>query len=153
MCLCRYTHTHTHTHTHTRVAHSIKETCLQCRRPEFNPWVGKISWRKEWISTPVFLPGKFHEQRSLVGDSPWDHKELDTTEGLQHIHTHAHIYFNTSISLLIFDYIFGQSFPILDMILEQAAAVAAAKSLQLQAGGLKKKKARIIHPIPDSLNQ
>ena len=32
--------------------------CLQCRRPEFNPWVGKISWRRKWQPTPVFLPGK-----------------------------------------------------------------------------------------------
>jgi len=33
-------------------------------------------------TTPVFLPGKSHEQRSLVGYSPWGHKELDTTERL-----------------------------------------------------------------------
>ena len=33
---------------------------LQCRRPGFNPWVGKISWRREWQPTPVFLPGEFH---------------------------------------------------------------------------------------------
>ena len=32
--------------------------CLQCRRSEFNPWVGKIPWRREWIVTPVFLPWK-----------------------------------------------------------------------------------------------
>ena len=80
ICVCVDTHTHTHAHTHTHMAHSIKETSLQCRRPDFNPRVGKIPWRKEWISTSVFLPGKFHEQRSPVGYSPWDHKELDTTE-------------------------------------------------------------------------
>ena len=45
-------------------------------------WVGKTPWRREWQPTPVFLPGKFHEQRSLAGYSPWDHKELDTTEKL-----------------------------------------------------------------------
>ena len=33
----------------------------------FNPWVGKILWRKEWLPTPVFLPGKFHGQRRLAG--------------------------------------------------------------------------------------
>ena len=33
-----------------------------------------------WLLTPVFLPGEFHEQRSLAGYSPWGHKELDTTE-------------------------------------------------------------------------
>ena len=32
--------------------------CLQCNRPGFNPWFGKIFWRMEWQSTPVFLPGK-----------------------------------------------------------------------------------------------
>ena len=32
--------------------------CLQCRRPGFNPWVGKIPWGKEWLPTPVFLPGE-----------------------------------------------------------------------------------------------
>ena len=52
----------------------------QCRRPELNPWVGKICWRREWLPTLVSLPGEFHGQRSLIGYSPWDHKELDTTE-------------------------------------------------------------------------
>ena len=42
--------------------------------------VRKISWRREWQPTPVLLPRKFHGQRSLVGYSPWDHKESDTTE-------------------------------------------------------------------------
>ena len=36
--------------------------CLQCRRPGFNPWFRKIPWRREWLPTPVFLPGEFHEQ-------------------------------------------------------------------------------------------
>jgi len=34
--------------------------CLQCRRPRFDPWVGKIPWRRQWHLTPVFLPGEFH---------------------------------------------------------------------------------------------
>ena len=46
----------------------------------FNPWVGKISWRREWLPSLVFLPGEFHGQRSLVSYSPWSNKELDTTE-------------------------------------------------------------------------
>ena len=41
----------------------------------FDPWVGKISWRREQISSPVFLPGEFQGQRSLVGYSPWGCKE------------------------------------------------------------------------------
>ena len=56
--------------------------CLQCGRPRFNPWVGKISWRRKWQPIPVFLPGESQGQRSLVGHSPWCHKELDTTERL-----------------------------------------------------------------------
>ena len=48
-----------------------KRICLQCRKPRFDPWVGKISWRREWLSTPIFLPGEFHGQRSLVGYSQW----------------------------------------------------------------------------------
>ena len=48
----------------------------------FDPWVGKIPWRREWLPTPVFLPREFHGQRSLVGYCPWDHKESDTTEQL-----------------------------------------------------------------------
>ena len=39
------------------VAQEIK-ICLQCRRPGFDPWVGKIPWRREWKPTPVFLPGE-----------------------------------------------------------------------------------------------
>ena len=37
----------------------------------FYPWVGKIPWRRKWQPTVVFLPGKFHGQRSLAGYSPW----------------------------------------------------------------------------------
>ena len=53
--------------------------CLQCGRPRFDPWVGKIPWRMKWQSTPVLLPGKSHWQRSLVGYSPWGRKEPDMT--------------------------------------------------------------------------
>ena len=64
--------------------------CLQCGRPKFEPWVRKILWKRAWLTTPVFLPGEFHGQRSLAGYSPWDHKEVDTTEQLTHTHTHTH---------------------------------------------------------------
>ena len=36
-------------------------------RPGFDPWVGKIPWRRKWQPTPVFFPGEFHGQRSLAG--------------------------------------------------------------------------------------
>ena len=45
--------------------------CLQCRKHGFDPWVGKILWRRKWQPAPVLLPGKSHGQRSLEGYSPW----------------------------------------------------------------------------------
>ena len=44
---------------------------LQCRRPRFDPWVRKIPWTREWLPTPVFLPGEVHGERTLVIYSPW----------------------------------------------------------------------------------
>ena len=46
----------------------------------FDPWVGKIPWRRKWQPTSVFLPGESHGQRSLASYSPWGHKESDLTE-------------------------------------------------------------------------
>ena len=48
------------------------------RRLGFDPWVRKIPWRRKWQPTPVFFPGKFKRQGSLVNYSSWDHKELGT---------------------------------------------------------------------------
>ena len=59
--------------------------CLQCGRPRFDPWLGKILWRRKWQLTAVLLPGKSHGWRSMVGYSPWGCKESDTTEQL-HFH-------------------------------------------------------------------
>ena len=58
--------------------------CWRCRRHGFDPWVGKIFWRRAWQPTPGFLPGESHGQRSLVGYSPCAHKEPDTTEVAEH---------------------------------------------------------------------
>ena len=57
----------------------------------FDPWIGKIPWRREWLSTSVFLPGESHGQRSLVGYCPWGHKESDTAERLTDTH---HVIYN-----------------------------------------------------------
>ena len=115
------THKHTHTHTYMYMgihtcehAHTCRFLCIgmygllwwlsgkepacQCRRQGFDPWVGKIAWRRKWQAISVFLPGKFHGQRKLVGYSPWGHKESETTERLNnnnrkvctHTHTHTH---------------------------------------------------------------
>ena len=100
-----------------------ERTYLQCRRPGFSPWVGKIPWRREWLPTPVFLPGEFHGQRNLVGYSPWCRKKSDLTEQLtlsdkenswakwklvpgnhphkythKHIQTHTHTHTHTHVN-------------------------------------------------------
>ena len=104
----KHTHSHT-SHTHTNVSTSClsgttcrrelwptllsltmmiirfpggsdsKKICLQCRRPGFDPLVGKIPWRRERQPTPVFFPGEVHEQRNLTGYSPWGYRESDVT--------------------------------------------------------------------------
>ena len=64
-----------------------KEPACQCRRRKrhgFEPQGRKILWRRAWQPTPVFLPGESHGQRSLVGYSPWGHREPDITETTQH---------------------------------------------------------------------
>ena len=68
-----------------------KEPVSQCRRykrPGFDPWVGKIPWRRAWQPTPVFLPGESHRQRYLVGL----HGVTKTWTGLKQLgmHTHSH---------------------------------------------------------------
>ena len=62
---------------------SSKKSAYKCRRlmrHGFNPWVGKIPWRRKWQPTLLFLPWKSHGQRSLASCNPWDCKESDATE-------------------------------------------------------------------------
>ena len=64
---------------------SGKEPICQCsrlKRHRFDPWVGKIPWRRGRQLMPVFLPGESHGQKSLAGYSPWGREELDMTEQL-----------------------------------------------------------------------
>ena len=56
---------------------------VACR---LGPWVGKISWRRKWQATLVFLPGESHGHRSLVGYRPWGCKELATELDMTHTH-------------------------------------------------------------------
>jgi len=60
------------------MARTVRNT-LAVWRPGFNPWAGKIPWRRAWQPTPLSLPGESQEQRSLAGYSPWGCKELDMT--------------------------------------------------------------------------
>ena len=57
-----------------------KESTCQCRRHGFDPWAGKMPWRRAWRSTAVCLPGESHGQRSPVGYSSWGCIESDMTE-------------------------------------------------------------------------
>ena len=74
---------------------SVKESACQCRRCKrlrfnrwFNPWIGKILWRRAWQPTLVLLPGESHGQRSSAGYSPWGRR-------LGHAREHAHVCDNT----------------------------------------------------------
>ena len=62
--------------------------CWRHKRHGFNPWVGKIPWRKAWHPTPVFLPGESNGWRSLVGCSPWGCKESERLKQLS-MYTHT----------------------------------------------------------------
>ena len=68
-----------------------KESACQCKRHQLDPLVSKVPWRRKWRSTPVFLSGESHGQRSLVDYSSWGCKELDMTE-----HTFIIVLFNAS---------------------------------------------------------
>ena len=68
-----------------------ESTCLR-----FDPWVWKILWSRKWQLTPVFLPGKFHGQRSLVGCTPWGQTELYMPE-----HASRHRMLDSGFSLVI----------------------------------------------------
>ena len=60
---------------------------MQCRRHRrwgFNPWIGKISWRRAWQPTLVFLPGESHGQKSVMGYSPWGRRESDMTGAIEY---------------------------------------------------------------------
>ena len=61
------------------VAQLVKNP-LQCGRLGFDPWVGKIPWRREGLPAPVFWPGEFHGLYS-----PWGCKESDMTERVHFI--------------------------------------------------------------------
>ena len=63
------------------VAKNLPANAGGVKRCRFDPWVWEIPWRKKWLPTPVFLSGESHGQRSLMGYSPWGHKELNMNEG------------------------------------------------------------------------
>ena len=62
-----------------------ESTChaVVARNTGLTSGLGRFPWSRKWPSIPVFLPGKFHGQRSLAGYSSWGRKESDTTEHTQ----------------------------------------------------------------------
>ena len=63
------------------MAQTVKNLTAK-QETQFWSWVGKIPWRREWQPIPVFLPGEFHGQKSLVDYSTWGLKESDRIEQL-----------------------------------------------------------------------
>ena len=61
----------------TSLVSQMEKNLLAMQEMGFNPWVGKIPWRREWQLSPVFLPGEFHGQKSLAGYSLWGQQLSD----------------------------------------------------------------------------
>ena len=80
-----------HTRTYTGGTSGKEPACQyrRCERCGFNPWVGKIPWRRAWQPTPVFLPGESHAQRSLVGYSPWGQTQVSDSTTSMSIAAHT----------------------------------------------------------------
>ena len=79
-----------------------KESACNVGRPGFDPWVGKIPWRREQLLTPILWPGEFHGLYS-----PWGRKELDTTEQLTlHTHTIIYIYIHTPFYTILYIFVY-----------------------------------------------
>ena len=80
---------------------SGKESTCQWRshrRLKFHPWVREIPWRRKWQPTPVFLPGKSHWQRNLVGYRSRGCKESGTTEVTEHLTPSTSLYMRCLLS-------------------------------------------------------
>ena len=88
VCVCDL-----HSHSSSLIA-TVSSQCLAC----LYTFSKEILWRRKWQPTSVFLPGKFHEERSLVGYSPWGCKELDRTE-------HTIIILKTTLFTRVLDFI------------------------------------------------
>ena len=88
-----------YTHWASLVAQLLR-VCVQCGRPGFDPWVGKIPQRREWVPTPVFLPGEFHGEKSLVSyhiahmvAKSWTRlRQLSTYTYAFNVHNHVQVY-------------------------------------------------------------
>ena len=98
--VCVYTYVHIHIYTHRLPRwHSGEEyscQCGRCKKHTVDPWVGKTPWSMKWQPASVFLPGKFHGQRSLEGYHPWGCRVRQawvTKHACVCAHTHTHTHF------------------------------------------------------------
>ena len=66
----------------------IKNPLANAGNAGFDPWVGKIPWRRAWQPTPVFLLEESHGQRSLAGYSPWG-RRVGFSGATEHAHTQS----------------------------------------------------------------
>ena len=86
---------------------SDKEPAYQwgrCKRPGFDPWVGKIPCWRTWQPTPVFWPQESHGQRSLAGCRPWDHRELGhdlSTKNNNNVSSHHWVHESPSVCCVL----------------------------------------------------
>ena len=78
-----------------------KKICLQYRRSGFDPWVRKIFWGRKWQPTPIFVPGKSHRQRSLVGYSPWGPNRVKHNLATEQYNNIKYMLFVNMMSLLL----------------------------------------------------
>ena len=92
-------------------ASDTKRICLQCGRPVFSPWVGKIPWRRVWQPTLASGLENPYGQRSLAGCSSWGHKESDSTERLSTAHSYTplklHMFSTFCVPALSISSVFG----------------------------------------------
>ena len=70
---------------------NLPAKCRKYKRRRFDPWVGKVLWSRKQQPIPVFLPGKFHGQRSPVGYSPWGSQRVGRSQ-TDRAHTHKVIH-------------------------------------------------------------
>ena len=78
-----------------------KRSHLQCRKSGFSPLVGNTPWRREWESTPLFLPGESMDRGAWWAAVYGAIKELDTSEQLTHTLTYTYTHIN-SLSKILF---------------------------------------------------
>ena len=83
--------------------------CRKCRRCVFDPQVRKIPYSRKWQPALVFLLGKCHGQRSLVGYSQWGCKELDVTGDWEQMHRDIEIYPYPICSVSLQNFITGSN--------------------------------------------